>query len=592
MNPKNPEEKHIVCFMSRLLTEVERRYSQCEKEALAVVWACERAHIYLIGHKFLIAVDNRAMQLIYGNAKSKPPARIERWALRLTQFDFTIAHRPGKSNIADYYSRSPGGIGISAYIEEIRSEQYISIVVQSAIPPAMTLREISEATNNDKELCELRKCLKSEKGATKELRQFENVWNELSVTREGVILRCHRIVIPVKLQERVIELAHGGHQGIVKTKSLLRSRVWFRKMDEMVEKFVKMCCECQANTDRQTYEPLKPSKMPDRPWQRVSGDFFGPMEDGWYWFVNICEHSNWASVERIRATSEEFVEPILDHLFATFGSPEVYKSDNGSPFQSHAFAIFAKKWGFQHRRVTPEWPRANGKAESFMKKLGKVLKTCKVSGQDKQTALIEFLRRYRETPHSTTGIAPNHLMFGFSRSSGIPSFVPETAEQREIWRKTALDNDARAKSRMEAEYNQRMRARETNIRVGSKVLIKLKKHRKDTPVWDILPYTVIEINGSMITASRHDHVTTRNSSFFKLYRHIEFELNEPEEKGERESLSSKRREEAEPENVKHFEQTEVQVNTSETNAESKRKRGRPQNKNPRSSNENAKLLRP
>ena len=56
-------------------------------------------------------------------------------------------------------------------------------------------------------------------------------------------------------------------------------------------------------------------------------------------------------------------------------------------------------------------------------------------------------------------------MFGFSRSSGIPSFVPETAEQREIWRKTALDNDARAKSRMEAEYNQRMRARETNIRV-------------------------------------------------------------------------------------------------------------------------------
>ena len=209
-----------------------------EKEALAVVWACEKAHIYLIGHKFLIAVDNRAVQLIYGNAKSKPPARIERWALRLTQFDFTIAHRPGKSNIADYYSRSPGGIGISAYIEEIRSEQYISIVVQSAIPPAMTLREISEATNNDKELCELRKCLKSEKGATKELRQFDKIWNELSLTREGVILRCHRIVIPVKLQERVIELAHGGHQGIVKTKSLLRSRVWLRKMDEMVEKFV------------------------------------------------------------------------------------------------------------------------------------------------------------------------------------------------------------------------------------------------------------------------------------------------------------------------------------------------------------------
>ena len=91
-----------------------------------------------------------------------------------------------------------------------------------------------------------------------------------------------------------------------------------------------------------------------------------------------------------------------------------------------------------------------------------------------------------------------------------------------IWCETALENDAKEKSCMEAEYNQRIRARETNVRVGSKVLIKLKRRRKDTPAWDIDPYTVTEINGSMITASRHGHVTTRNSSFFKLYHDVEF----------------------------------------------------------------------
>ena len=62
--------------------------------------------------------------LIYGDAKSKPPARIERWALRLTPFDFEIVHRPGVSNIANYYSRSPGGAGVSAYLDEIKSEQH------------------------------------------------------------------------------------------------------------------------------------------------------------------------------------------------------------------------------------------------------------------------------------------------------------------------------------------------------------------------------------------------------------------------------------------------------------------------------------
>jgi hypothetical protein len=65
---------------------------------------------------------------------------------------------------------------------------------------------------------------------------------------------------------------------------------------------------------------------------------------------------------------------------------------------------------------------------------------------DEQEALLEFLRRYRETPHSTTGASPNHLLLGFSRSSGIPSIVPETPEQREVWRKTALANDAAPKS--------------------------------------------------------------------------------------------------------------------------------------------------
>ena len=36
-NPQDKSQRHIVCFASRLLSDVERRYSQCEKETLAVV---------------------------------------------------------------------------------------------------------------------------------------------------------------------------------------------------------------------------------------------------------------------------------------------------------------------------------------------------------------------------------------------------------------------------------------------------------------------------------------------------------------------------------------------------------------------------
>ena len=67
---------------------------------------------------------------------------------------------------------------------------------------------------------------------------------------------------------------------------------------------------------------------------------------------------------------------------------------------------------------------------------------------------------------------------------------------------------------MRQEYNQRMRVKECGIEVGCKVLLKLKPHTKSTSKWDKDPYVVVEIKGSMVTAARHNHALTRNSSFF------------------------------------------------------------------------------
>ena len=98
----------VVKYLSRTLSDVETRYSQVEKEALAVVWACEKLHLYLIGGKpFEIVTDNKAVELIYGNPKSQPKARIVRWFLRLLPYNLTIVHRPGVDNPADFLSRNP-----------------------------------------------------------------------------------------------------------------------------------------------------------------------------------------------------------------------------------------------------------------------------------------------------------------------------------------------------------------------------------------------------------------------------------------------------------------------------------------------------
>ena len=132
------------------------------------------------------------------------------------------------------------------------------------------------------------------------------------MSQNGVLLRGQRIIIPNSLRERIVELAHGGHQGIVKTKAYIRSRVWFPDIDRVVEAKVRECLECQATGAQRVYEPMWPSTMPSGPWQEVSGDFFGPMADSKYWYVNHCDYSRWTSVDLIPSTSFDNVKKVLD----------------------------------------------------------------------------------------------------------------------------------------------------------------------------------------------------------------------------------------------------------------------------------------
>ena len=51
----------MVAYASRTLTPTEQRYTQIEKEALALTWACEKFCNYLIGTKFLLETDHKLL---------------------------------------------------------------------------------------------------------------------------------------------------------------------------------------------------------------------------------------------------------------------------------------------------------------------------------------------------------------------------------------------------------------------------------------------------------------------------------------------------------------------------------------------------
>ena len=68
-----------------------------EKEALAVTWACEKFATYILGKKIVIETDHRPLVLLLGeNNLDKLPPRILRFHLRMSRFDYSIIHVPGK----------------------------------------------------------------------------------------------------------------------------------------------------------------------------------------------------------------------------------------------------------------------------------------------------------------------------------------------------------------------------------------------------------------------------------------------------------------------------------------------------------------
>ena len=85
------EELRVISSASRSLSDTERRYSQTEKETLAIVWSCERFHAYLYGSKFELLTDHKRLECIF-SSKSKTCARVERWLPRMQPYKFSVTY--------------------------------------------------------------------------------------------------------------------------------------------------------------------------------------------------------------------------------------------------------------------------------------------------------------------------------------------------------------------------------------------------------------------------------------------------------------------------------------------------------------------
>ena len=71
----------VVYYASKTLNESQQNYTIMEKELLAVVFAFDKFHSYLIGSKVVVFTDHSALKYLL--AKKETKSRLVRWVLLL-----------------------------------------------------------------------------------------------------------------------------------------------------------------------------------------------------------------------------------------------------------------------------------------------------------------------------------------------------------------------------------------------------------------------------------------------------------------------------------------------------------------------------
>lgn len=515
---------NVIGYASHTLTDPESRYSQTEREGLGVVWACEHYDVYVNGSDFTVITDHKPLIGLFGKAANRMTARLKRLSLRLQPYTFNLIYKPGKDNTADFLSRHPckSRTLCSNWVEyQIRNVYTSAVHSMYSEKESVTLDEIRKSTELCPELQTVKAAIESNSvdKLDNDYLSYKHISNELSYI-DGLVLRADRIIIPKTLRSKVIQLAHSSHQGIVKTKNLLRASVWFPRIDATVEKAVKDCLPCQAATHSGTRkEPLRPTEIPDNPWENLSIDFIGPFNDNNdYVMVIMDDQSRFPEIAFITSTSANCVIPKIEDIFSRQGIPKVLKSDNGAPFNGEVFTRYLQNLNVKHRKVTPLHPEANGEIERYMRTLEKFIRAVKIEGGNWRQEVFRFLRHYRATPHSVTGLSPSEMLNNRKLRTEIPWY--DNPEYKRVKFSDTVEHaktrDKRVKQYMKLLTDEKRNVQENDFEIGDRVLVKQQKLNKYTPPFNPKPYQVTQRKDSMISARNVDgHVITRNSSFFK-----------------------------------------------------------------------------
>ncbi|KAH6588894.1 hypothetical protein BASA50_010428 [Batrachochytrium salamandrivorans] len=409
-----------IAFYARQMNSAERNYEIYDKELLAVVDSFKHWRHFLQGghHPVTVLCDHKNLE--YFMTTKKLTRRQARWSLELSEYDFTLTHRPGKLNgRADPLSRRHD------YLSENDTSNF-----QRILDPKKVIDLQALMVDMDLHLLVhsvvLQKVFVLESDWPLIIADFlageDNVW--MDDIPDDVMDRCKKELKNFRFRDnsflRILEdgkstaayvstdkrvdimnhyhtsLAHLKYGSII---DLLNRRFWWPTMKKDLKDYIARCPECQLDQSASGVHsplPIRPVPPVALPFERWGIDFYGPMvetKSGNKYLITCIDYATrWVLAKPVKDMTESAVSAFLYELMMTYGAPFEIISDRGKSFLAEGIDLFER----ENRSDT--WPR---------------LLTIHRPMRDRwDEYLPQVLLALRTRTHAVTKFSPFFLLFG------------------------------------------------------------------------------------------------------------------------------------------------------------------------------------
>lgn len=382
------EDHKLVKFLSFGLSETQRKYSNTEREFLALLTCLEKVRHLVLGSKYPVVVytDHSAILDILRNADNGR-GRVVSWQYKIGEFNLSVRHVPGRQlGIADGLSRLREMIDPAPDFEhhwlqalcveadvlnydqrwnEWMGHMWYGDIVQYKLLGEITPREGGPAST--------RNAIRRVKRLAPRFRLIELPDRvELGyIEKNGKTSACLRTDEQIEEAKRQLHDVH-GHFAANQTISQSIGRFYWPTRAKELHEYARTCHECQL------IGPLRPSAglapvLQLQPLDLMGFDYLGPISPmskhgNRYILVAVDYFSRYGwAMPTTNATSKATLEKATEHIFSVFGYPRALYTDNGSHFTGGVFPREMERKGVKMHHPPPAAPSSVGLSEAYVK---------------------------------------------------------------------------------------------------------------------------------------------------------------------------------------------------------------------------------